>query len=132
LSHQEQAWRSIRADQTGGQGLLPVRDSYPAGGGSRGLVPHPFRKGVRDRGTGQKSAAVPPTRHRIPRPSSNPGMVRGIYPEMVREVPKAKPRLTQHAGAFHVAQTGGWGRVSATLVRVIGTPTRAAKSSLGY
>jgi hypothetical protein len=36
-------------------------------------------------------------------------MVRGIYPEMVREVPKAKPRLTQHAGAFHVAQTGGWG-----------------------
>jgi hypothetical protein len=75
----------------------------------------------------QKSAAVPPTRHRIGR--HHPGTVGGIISEWRaalsrngRQVPKNRaPDSAERTGAPHVAQ-GGWEVVSATLTQIIVSP----------
>jgi hypothetical protein len=100
-----------RAHERGGQG---IRDGYRWSGGAGDLshILFPMGSGQWDR---QKSAAVPPTTHRIGR--HHPGMVGGIIPEWVGQVPKSRaPDSAERTGAPHVAQ-GGWGVVSATVVQ---------------
>jgi hypothetical protein len=81
-----------RGDQRAGQGILPVRDGYPLVGGA-GLVPHPFLIGFGTAGQGRSRQRFRQQGIGFRGRHHHPGMVGGIYPEMVREVPKAEPRF---------------------------------------
>jgi hypothetical protein len=116
-----------RGDQAGGQGLLPFRIATGLAWGT-GACPTSLPHRVRDTGTAEKSAAVPPTMRRIGR--HHPGMVGGIYPEMTWACSQKQSPGSCAAPGLLMSRWGAGG--SATLVRFIGSPSSAAKSSLGY
>jgi hypothetical protein len=87
----------------------PARSGWlPGWGGERGLVPHPLPLGF---GTpGQAEVGSGSTKKTVGfRGRHHPGMVGGIIPEWVGQVPKSRaPDSAERTGAPHVAQ-GGWG-----------------------
>jgi hypothetical protein len=105
FSHWERAWRSIEATRRMDKESCPSGDGYPPGGGS-GACPTSLPHRVRDSGTGQKSAAVPPTRHRIPRPSSSSRNGGRNLSRNGARGPKSRAPVRALAGAPHVAQLG--------------------------
>lgn len=72
----------------------PSGDGYPLVGGA-GLVPHPFLIGFGTAGQGRSRQRFRQQGIGFRGRHHHPGMVGGIYPEMVREVPKAEPRFVR-------------------------------------
>lgn len=77
-----------------GKESCPSGDGYPLVGGA-GLVPHPFLIGFGTAGQGRSRQRFRQQGIRFRGRHHHPGMVGGIYPEMVREVPKAEPRFVR-------------------------------------
>jgi hypothetical protein len=69
-------------------------DGYLLVGGA-GLVPHPFLIGFGTAGQGRSRQRFRQQGIGFRGRHHHPGMVGGIYPEMVREVPKAEPRFVR-------------------------------------
>jgi hypothetical protein len=63
--------------------------------GGAGLVPHPFLIGFGTAGQGRSRQRFRQQGIGFRGRHHHPGMVGGIYPEMVREVPKAEPRFVR-------------------------------------
>ena len=89
-----------------GKESCPSGDGLPAGGGSGGLSHNPFLIGFGTAGQGRSRQRFRQQGIGFQAVIIITGMVGGIYPEIVREVPKAEPRFVRLAGAPHVAQPG--------------------------